>query len=300
MAKNRKTKAHPPVGKSGNRKLRPNTKNSKVVIATSRSADTCAADCPFNRKGINHKPSEGGTACYAVNKGPGGKSYFDRAEETGNDTAQEAFDELERIVPKNNVLVRHLISGDIEDPSTGDDYIPAANAFHEANPQAMGQGYTHNYENLDPTMFHPNLVMRASVETEDEAQKASAAGWPVAIASPVDDLLSARGAKLTSSTGRSLPIIRCPAETHPNQVGCGECRVCTDPTKAVEFGIHGNTTILGNIVREKREAEQSQVTGSGAPDGDSTDGDFNGTRTLTQLSMPRRNNAFTDGVSDRV
>jgi hypothetical protein len=300
MAKNRKTKAHPPVGKSGNRKLKPNKKTSKVVIGTSRSADTCAADCPFNRKGINHKPSEGGTACYAVNKGPGGKSYFDRAEETGNDTAQEAFDELERIIPKNNVLVRHLISGDIEDPSTGDDYIPAANAFHEANPQAMGQGYTHNYENLDPNMFHPNLIMRASVETEDEAQKASAAGWPVAIASPVEDLLSAKGTKITSSTGRSLPIIRCPAETHPNQVGCGDCRVCTDPTKAVEFGIHGNTTILGNIVRGKREAEQGQVTASAAPDGDSTDGDFNGTRTLTQLSMPRRNNAFTDGVSDRV
>jgi hypothetical protein len=111
--------------------------------------------------------------------------------------------------------------------------------------------------------------------------------------------LSERGAKLSGPEGQQIPIIRCPAETHPNQVGCGDCRLCADRRKAVEFGIHGNTTILGNIVRQKREAEQEQVTDSGAPDGDSTDVDTQGTRTLVQLQMPKRNSSFTDGVSDR-
>lgn len=268
----------------GNRKTKGKGKLPPPIVETSRTADTCADNCPFKRLGIDHKPSEGGTACYAVQKPGGGNSYFDNAEKSGTEDTALSMRQVEVNAPPNAV-VRHLVSGDIG--FEGDTYIEEANKLHANRPDLQGYGYTHNWENIDPESIQ-GWKVNASVETPGQAEDAISKGWDVAIVSPKGDQLAG-----TRIAGRR--VVTCPAELdlpEDKKVGCAECRLCrsSGPNRPiVEFPAHGASSIVGKIVSSLRE--QEQVTASSSPDGDSTDNDA--------AAAAARNSSFINGFNDR-
>lgn len=280
----------------GNSKTRGKGPMDRPIVSTSRPADTCPADCAFRGLGINHKPSEGGTSCYAVNKPGGGANLFQIAENKGETDTARAFKVLARNTP-SEATVRHLEAGDIKTPEEGDDYIEEANKFHAAMPGTKGHGYTHNYENLDPNAAQ-GWMLRASTETRGQAEAVSAKGWNPVIESPADDMLSSRGETIAGK-----PVRQCPAQTHPEKVGCANCNMCRNENVVVEFQIHGTSNRINEKrIRDIRHAEAAKpvmlgmpsmpkreaVTASPSPDGDSTD-----------VDPPTRNGGFITGFSER-
>jgi len=290
----------------GNSKTKSKGPMAKPIVSTSRPADTCAEGCIFKGLGIDHKPSQDGTSCYAANKPGGGPNLFQIAESKGESDTARAFRILARNTP-SEATVRHLEAGDIKTPEEGDDYIQEANKFHAAMPKTKGHGYTHNFENLDPNSVE-GWMLRASTETRNQSAAASAKGWNTVIESPANDMLSARKERIAGKLVR-----QCPAQTHPESVGCANCNMCRNENTIVEFQIHGtNNRINENRIRQVRHAEQNQpvnmgtripvgppqhddwatgqnrVTNSGTPDGDSID-----------VDKPSRNKGFITGFSER-
>jgi hypothetical protein len=280
----------------GNSKTKSKGLMAKPIVSTSRPADTCAEGCAFRGTGIDHKPSEGGTSCYGANKPGGGKSLFQIAENKGETDTARAFRVLGDNTPPT-ATVRHLEVGDIKTPAEGDDYIEQANKFHADNPRTKGHGYTHNHENLDPTSVK-GWTLRASTETRGQAEDAVKRGWNPVIESPANDMLSARGERIAGK-----PVRQCPAQTHPEKVGCANCNMCRNENTVVEFKIHGTSNKINEgRIRDIRHAERDSpvnlgmpsmparqsVTSSSSPDGDSTDAD-----------TPSRNSGFITGFSGR-
>lgn len=281
---------------TGNSKTRGKGPMAKPIVSTSRPADTCADDCVFKGSGIDHKPSAGGTSCYGANKPGGGANLFQIAENKGESDTARAFKILARNTP-SEATVRHLEVGDIKPPSEGDDYIEEANKFHAAMPGTKGHGYTHNHANLDPTSVE-GWMLRASTESRTQAEDAISRGWNPVIESPANDMLSSRGETIAGKHVR-----QCPAQTHPETVGCANCNMCRNENVVVEFQIHGTSNRINEgRIREVRHAEarqpvnlgmpsfpkQAAVTQSPSPDGDSTD-----------VDPPSRNGGFITGFSDR-
>jgi len=280
----------------GNSKTRGKGPMDKPIVSTSRPADTCAEGCLFKGLGIDHKPSEGGTSCYAVNKPGGGPNLFQIAENKGESDTARAFKILARNTPAE-ATVRHLEAGDIKTPEEGDDYIEQANKFHADMPKTKGYGFTHNHPNLDPNSVE-GWMLRASTETRDQAEAASAKGWNTVIESPANDMLSSRGERIAGK-----PVRQCPAQTHPEKVGCANCSMCRNENVVVEFQIHGTSNKINEQrIRDVRHAERDStvdlgmpsmparqsVTASPSPDGDSTD-----------VDKPSRNSGFITGFSGR-
>lgn len=280
----------------GNAKTKGKGPMAKPIVSTSRPADTCAPGCMFKGLGIDHKPSEGGTSCYAANKTGGRPNLFQMAEDKGETDTARAFRVLGDNTPPT-ATVRHLEAGDIKTPEEGDDYIEQANKFHADFPRTKGIGYTHNHENLDPASVQ-GWMLRASTETRSQAEDAIKRGWNPVIESPANDMLSSRGEKIAGKAVR-----QCPAQTHPETVGCANCNMCRNEKTIVEFQIHGTSNRINEgRIREVRHAERDapvhlgmpsmparqSVTSSTSPDGDSTD-----------VDKPSRNSGFITGFSGR-
>jgi hypothetical protein len=280
----------------GNAKTKGKGPMAKPIVSTSRPADTCAPGCMFRGTGVHTKPSEGGTSCYAANKTGGRPNLFQMAEDKGETDTARAFRVLGDNTP-STATVRHLEAGDIKTPEEGDDYIEQANKFHAEHPKTKGQGYTHNSENLDPASVQ-GWMLRASTETRNQAEAASARGWNTVIESPANDMLSSRGERIAGK-----PVRQCPAQTHPETVGCANCNMCRNEKTVVEFQIHGTSNRINEKrIREVRHAERDatvhlgmpsmparqSVTSSSSPDGDSTD-----------VDTPSRNSGFITGFSGR-
>lgn len=289
----------------GNTKTSSKGKDQLPVLMTARPADTCPS-CIFNGLGGDHKPSEGGTSCYAANKPGGGSNLFQNAEEKGTTDTASAFKTLAKNAPPG-ATIRHLESGDIQSPEKGDDYIAEANKFAAARPDLKHIAYTHNDDELDPNSM-VGWKARASKETRSQVADAIDRGWTTVIESPSDDLLSARGERIAGK-----PVRQCPAQTHPESVGCANCNMCRKENVVVEFALHGNNLRINEgRIRAVRHAEQGQpvnmgtkipigppqhddwatgqnrITNSSTPDGDSIDTD-----------KPSRNSGFITGFSER-
>lgn len=100
-------------------------------------------------------------------------------------------------------------------------------------------GYTHDWRHLSPRLFG-RIAMLASVETPEDANRARALGYAVAIVLP----------KFPSKRAFSIPgvldkVIPCPAEGPSSRVTCVTCRLCFDTEKlrargvAIGFALHG-------------------------------------------------------------
>lgn len=266
----------------GNRKTKSQKKISTPIVSTSRTADTCADDCPLKGTGIEHKPSEGGTSCYATAKPGGGKSIFQNAE-SGDDT-QTAMKKID-VMAAPKAAVRHLVSGDVA--GENDDYVSEANAMHARRPDLQGWGYTHHWRQMQSSDAQ-GWTLNASTETPKQAEEAISKGWQAVIESPADKQLAG-----TRIAGRR--VVTCPNALNKD-VGCADCHLCRNNSSTrpvVEFPIHGNTNIVGGIVNKIRE--QESVTSSARPDGDSTDRD---STFLGMPTMPSRTQGLKSGWSD--
>jgi len=260
------------------------------ISATSRTADTCAPDCPFLE--ANNHPADiltGKPICYPTAKVGGGPSIFERADLSGVEDTSAALEEIEFGASKGSA-VRHLVSGDVAGPN--DDYVQSANALHTARPDLKGYGYTHHWRQMDPSDIQ-GWEMNASTETPGQAAEAIQKGWNAVIESPADQSLAGQ-----VIAGRR--VVSCPNQQNPN-IGCVNCMLCAKnyPKRPIiEFAIHGATRKVGGKVMAAREAEQSAITDSGHPDGDSTDND---SRTFLGMpSMPRQAPKSIGGLVSEV
>lgn len=220
--------------------------SGRVISATSRTADTCAPDCPFQDKG-DHNDIEGKPICYA-NEKLGRPSIFQHAEKYGVQDTASALEKLQYGAPKRSA-VRHLVSGDVAGPN--DDYIKNANALHAARKDLQGWGYTHNWRNMNPGEVK-GWTLNASTETARQAEDAVNRGWQAVIESP-------KGQELAGSRIAGRKVVPCPNQSTHGLVGCADCNLCrsNSPTRPiVEFQIHGQQQKkVAERVVQARQAE---------------------------------------------
>jgi len=259
------------VPSSANIKLRSRKKNGPPIAATSRTADTCAPDCPFLDKGP-HNDQDGVPICYA-NERTRRPAIFDVAARFGLKITREALDKI-RVGTAYKAPVRHLVSGDIAGPD--DDYLKEANHLHEIRQDLEGWGYTHHWRHISPTDVK-GWTLNASTESPAQAKEAIGKGWQVVIESP-------EGEELAGQRIAGRKVVACPNQSTHGLVGCADCTLCRKDTPTrpiVEFTIHA---------RSKARKEQVNDIVRGIRNQGPVD-----------LGMPtiRKADAFKTGFTDR-
>lgn len=236
---------------SKNRKLASRKPNGPQISTTSRTAATCAPDCPFVQSG-DHADSDGVPICYA-NERTNRPSIFQLVAKSSN--AMSVGRVMKHLA--NNAApgsaVRHLVSGDVL--GEGDDYVEAANELHAARQDLQGWGYTHNWRRMTSEAAK-GWVLNASTETPGEAAEAIRRGWQAVIESPAEHSLAG-----TRIAGRR--VVTCPNQLH-HAIGCADCHLCrsNSPTRPiVEFIAHGSSGAIRkeieNRIMSARAAEES-------------------------------------------
>jgi len=138
--------------------------------------------------------------------------------------------------------IRIGVVGDFLTPAGTPDhgFIEETNELATAKPW-VAWGYTHAWRRLKRAMF--KYVVRASVQSKEEAEQAIAAGWRVAIVDPgpkePDTLI---GTKIAGQL-----VLQCPVTTGKAK-SCEDCLLCgRDIPTIIAFPVHGS--------KKKRAAE---------------------------------------------
>jgi hypothetical protein len=208
------------IARSGNRKI-------GNIPAISRPQWSCPSDCPLM-----------GAGCYGEVK-PGRPSIFqmvdasiaNRARKSRRLSMRDLATRRWRTVPR---ALRFGVVGDYLTPAGTPDhaYIAETNELATAHPW-VSWGYTHAWRRLVPSMFR--YVVRASVQSAQEASAAIAAGWRVAIVDPGPDAPDT----LIGSRIDGQLVVQCPV-TNGKSASCEDCRLCgRDVPTIIAFPVHG-------------------------------------------------------------
>lgn len=242
---------------SENAKLASKDPTDTPVSTTSRTASTCAPDCPFIKSPEDHSDVQGVPICYA-NERIRRPSIFETVERSKNATTVKNAMKILAAQTAPNSKVRHLVSGDVL--GTGSqDYIEAANELHSIRKDLVGWGYTHNWRNLNSDAAK-NWVLNASTETKEEAEEAIGKGWQAVITSPPGESLA------TSDTGERVAgrrVVTCPNQIH-HEIKCAHCNLCSSnsPNRPiVQFIAHGNAKETRNLVEQAIMAKRNPQMG---------------------------------------
>lgn len=241
---------------SSNRKLKSRKPSGTPISTTSRTASTCAPDCPFVSNNQPHDDSQGVPICYANEKLNRPSIFQLVAKSKNSTTVKNAMDTL-RIQAAPNSTVRHLVSGDVVSNGS-QDYVQAANELHFIRHDLQGWGYTHHWRRMTSDAAK-GWVLNASTETPEQAAEAIGKGWQAVIESPADQSLAG-----TRIAGRR--VVTCPNQLH-HDIGCADCHLCrsNSPTRpVVEFLIHGTSKDLknevSNRVMQARQADAAKAS----------------------------------------
>lgn len=194
---------------AGNRKTGP-------VSATYAPLTTCPDSCPFKSAGCYAK---NGPAGIATNRCTHNAVKYDLSPLALACIEASAVQDLSGRQP-----LRLHVSGDFDDALCAEILDNAAGIYTAKHGQPVW-AYTHNWEKIPRDVFQ-NISILASCETVEQAQRASAAGYAVAIVVPED----------TKPEGVTI----CPAITKNAQCSC--CRLCMQSDKLkkmIGFYPHG-------------------------------------------------------------
>lgn len=236
---------------------------TEPVPAIYRSRDTCPLSCPLRpidatdsaRYGI---PERRG-ACYAYNRGAGGRPSPMMIAERGTDDGDGLPADWGRPIGSPGALpagalIRLCVSGDLFRPVRSGDrwtvapdfrFIGAVNRIVRDRADIAARGilaYTHGWRELDRRAFE-GWAPQASCDTLADVAAARSAGWATVLTVPDGDPDGIIGQDAPGG-GR---IIACPSQSHG--IACVKCRLCarTERPSTVAFTAHG--TRRGNVAR---------------------------------------------------
>lgn len=211
------TQTYTATAKSSNHKTGP-------IPTISRPQWSCPSDCPLMDSG-----------CYGEVK-PGRPSIFEMVEksvESGTNrlSMKDLATRKWKKIPKG---IRFGVVGDFlkADQTPDLEYIAETNETATALPW-KAWGYTHAWRKLSATMF--SYVVRASVQSQREAEIAIAQGWRTAIVDPGPSAPDT----LIGSTIAGQKVVQCPA-TNGKTESCETCLLCArDLPIVIAFPVHG-------------------------------------------------------------
>jgi hypothetical protein len=204
------------------------SQNRKIgrIPAISRPQWSCPTDCPLMGAGCYGETKPGRPSIFAmVDKSIAAQAR--KAPLTMRDLATRAW----RTVPRG---LRFGVVGDYLTPIGTPDHAYIAETNELAQAQSwVPWGYTHAWRRLSPTLFR--YIVRASVQSAEEAEEAIAAGWRVAIVDPGP----AAPDTLIGSRISGQRVVQCPVTTGKS-ASCEDCLLCgRDIPTIIAFPTHG-------------------------------------------------------------
>ena len=196
-----------------------NTKTGKMPTISRPIAATCPTTCAFLPKNLG-----GNGKCYA-----NGRINGTVAKLAQDLTVAEAAERVALKSPKKikAKYLRDRVVGDVmtgpRDAQTVDlDYVAQVAEVATIN-DLIAYGYTHAWEQIDPSEIPAGYVMNASTNTVEELERAVKMGWATTIANDEvadGDVIGGRR------------VITCPEQTG-KAPDCATCGLCAKPNRAV-------------------------------------------------------------------
>ncbi|AYJ74711.1 hypothetical protein phiFa_10 [Thermus phage phiFa] len=185
----------------------PHVKLGSVYRTYRPVGKTCPTECPLLNNG-----------CYAQS----GPTAIHAKRSADSDGWKE---KLLTLPPKSKI--RYLVSGDwFIDDQPDWDTISAILEVHAKRPDLRGWSYTHGWRRLDASLFNalPNLTVNASTESEEDALRAVANGWPTVRVVPEDF-------PKRVETDQVVYLV-CPNQTN-KAITCDKCQLCLRKDRAI-------------------------------------------------------------------